>query len=390
MFTAHIEDMFKTCLIIALLLGRSDGFQKSNWSPSDLIVKPENALTTFSSASPSSSASNENIASIEDDFFELSGNRIKRLGVGTWAWGDQLFWGYNSSMDESLQAAYDESIAQGVTLFDTAELYGFGRSELLLSRFSRQNKDKIKPYMATKFAPYPFRFHESSVLEACTSSMDRLGVDQIDLYQIHWPMFFDEKYWKGLAECYHKGYVKSVGVSNYGPNQLKACHKALSDLGVPLSSNQIQYSLLCRQQENNGALAMAKSLGVVTLAYSPLAQGILTDKFSEADMGKDSRKGPRSSGWRAGGDLAITLPKVRGLLSVMREISAAREKTPAQIALNWCICKGTVPIPGARNAKQAKDNAGSLGWRLTGDEMYKLDVAARASGVNLPLQLQRN
>ena len=383
--------MFRVGLIIALCLRVGDGFQRSKWSPSDVLVKPKKAYTTssFPSSSPGSSTI-ENAASPNDDFIEMNGRMIKRLGVGTWAWGDKLFWGYDSSMDESLQEAFNESIARGVTLFDSAELYGFGRSELLLSRFSRQNEDKIKPYFATKFAPYPYRFRESSVLEACTSSMDRLGVDQIDLYQIHWPMLFDEKYWKGLAQCYHKGYVKAVGVSNYGANQLKACHKTLSDLGVPLSSNQIQYSLLCRRQENNGALAMAKSLGVVTLAYSPLAQGILTDKFSESDIRKASTKGPRNSGWRAGGDLASILPRVRGLLSVMREISMARDKTPAQIALNWCICKGTVPIPGARNAKQAIDNAGALGWRLTSDEMYKLDVAARAAGVNLPLQLQGN
>ena len=380
-------------VLIALIVARSEGFQ--NWSPSNVLGEPRTSSASSSSTSSSPVASSASVLTSDeskdfDDFIEINGERVRRIGVGTWAWGDQLFWGYNSSMDPTLQAAYDECIAQGVTLFDTAEFYGFGRSELLLGRFNRQNEDKSKPYMATKFAPYPYRFRESNVLEACTSSMDRLGVDQIDLYQIHWPMFFDETYWKGLAECYHRGYVKAVGVSNYGANQLKACHKALSDLGVPLSSNQIQYSLLCRQQENNGALAMAKNLGIVTLAYSPLAQGILTDKFSEADIPKASKKGPRSSGWRAGGDLATTLPKVRGLLSVMREISAVKDKTPAQIALNWCICKGTVPIPGARNAKQAKDNAGALGWRLSRDEVYKLDVAARMSGVNLPLQLQGN
>lgn len=132
-------------------------------------------------------------------------------------------------------------------------------------------------------------------------------------------------------------------------------------------------------------------IGIVTLAYSPLAQGILTGKFDDSGAkgsGGGSGKSPRTAGWRGGGDLQSTLPKVRGLLSVMREIAAIRDKTCAQIALNWCICKGTLPIPGARSLVQARDNAGALGWRLTADEIFKLDVASRQSGVNLPLSLQ--
>ena len=128
--------------------------------------------------------------------------------------------------------------------------------------------------------------------------------------------------------------------------------QVLKDLGVPLTSNQIQYSLLCRQQETNGALQMAKRYNVITLAYSPLAQGILTDKYTESSVAT----GPRTNGWRAGGNLKNTLSRAQNLLAVMREISYKRDKTPAQIALNWCICKGTVPIPGARTRRQATEN----------------------------------
>jgi pyridoxine 4-dehydrogenase len=136
-------------------------------------------------------------------------------------------------------------------------------------------------------------------------------------------------------------------------------------------------------------LRVADELGVLTLAYSPLAQGILTGKFDEREVINVKKPtGPRSNGWGAGGDLASTLPKVRKLLVVMREIADLRGKTVGQIALNWCICKGTVPIPGARNPAQARDNCGALGWNLEAEEVYRLDIASRESGVELPLQLQ--
>jgi aryl-alcohol dehydrogenase-like predicted oxidoreductase len=231
----------------------------------------------------------------ERDLVQLPGNQpilMPRLGTGTWAWGDKLFWGYNSSQDESLLQAYNASMSKGVNLFDTAEFYGIGKSELLLGRFNRQiySDSSIKPFFASKFAPLPYRFEKSSVVEACLESRDRLGVAQIDLYQIHWPMpLKNDIYWEGLAECYHKGYVKAVGVSNYGPKLLRSAHSYLKSLGVPLATNQIQYSLLCRTQESNGALRTAEELGVTTLAYSPLAQGILTGKFKLSESKGGSR-----------------------------------------------------------------------------------------------------
>lgn len=233
----------------------------------------------------------------ERDLVLLAGNQqvsMPRLGTGTWAWGDKLFWGYNSSQDGSLLQAYNASLSQGVNLFDTAEFYGIGKSELLLGRFNRQtySESSVKPFFATKFAPLPYRFEKSAVVEACLESRDRLGVSQIDLYQIHWPMpLKNDIYWEGLAECYHKGYVKSVGVSNYGPKLLRSAHSYLKSLGVPLATNQIQYSLLCRTQESNGVLRTAEEIGVTTLAYSPLAQGILTGKFKLSEGSGISKNG---------------------------------------------------------------------------------------------------
>lgn len=245
----------------------------------------------------------------------------QKLGIGTWAWGDKFFWGYDSSQDDDLEAVYNECLSVGITLFDTAEIYGFGRSELLLGRFNRRSKSDTKPVLATKFAPLPWRFQAKDVVNACKDSLDRFGVDQIDLYQIHFPGILNEAYWNGLADCIDKGLVKSVGVSNYGPLLLRSAYRSLKDRGIELESNQIQYSLLCRQQEMNGAIQTAKELNITTLAYSPLAQGILTGKFSSGL----SPAGPRSSVVRA------ILPKVTPLLTEIKSIADTREKTMAQV-----------------------------------------------------------
>jgi len=234
------------------------------------------------------------------------------------------------------------------------------------------------PVFATKFAPLPWRFRAKNVADACRDSMDRLGVNSIDLYQIHWPGILNDAFWDGLADCYQQGLVKNVGVSNYGPQLLKRAHSALKVRGVPLTSNQIQYSLLCRQQETNGALEAALDLNVTTLAYSPLAQGILTGKFSNGNL----PTGPRSSMVRN------IVPQVTGLLDDLKDIAETRNKTMSQVALNWAMAKGTVPIPGARTIKQAKDNSGALGWFLELDEVARLDKSANKCGVNIPLALQ--
>ena len=191
------------------------------------------------------------------------------------------------------------------------------------------------------------------------------------LYQLHWPgVWQNEAYWDGLAQCYEQGLVKSVGVSNYGPEQLKKIYKVLKSRNIPLATNQIQYSLLNRDPESNGILRTARELNVTILAYSPLAQGLLTGKYNETYLPTGSRSTLAKS----------VVPKITNLISVLKEIANTRDKTVSQVALNWCIAKGTVPIPGVRSLSQAEDNAGALGWLLDDDEVIRLDTAARLSG----------
>lgn len=323
----------------------------------------------------------------------LSGtDKVSKMGIGTWAWGDSLFWKYKQEEDAALKETFDYCCNAGVNLFDTAEVYGFGRSELLCGRFRRQLLEQSNgtvsnlPVLATKFAPLPWRIGADAVVYACQESLDRMGVDSMGLYQIHWPGVWQNKeYWEGICKCYQKGLIENVGVSNYGPKMLEESHKFMADRGVPLASNQIQYSLLSRSAESNGLLRKAHELDVSILAYSPLAQGILTGKFDMNNL----PEGPRASTTKR------ILPKVKSLLEAMSTIakgkseSTGTEVTCSQVALNYCISKGTIPIPGARKITQAVDNCNALGWELSIDEVTLLDIRARASGVEMPTPLQR-
>jgi len=305
------------------------------------------------------------------------------IGLGAWAWGDSLFWGYNPKNDADLKEVFDYAVSKDLAFFDTAELYGLGRSETLLGNFRREGGaagNRVR--VATKFAALPFRTKPEDVVKACRASANRLnpgvkaggeGFRPIDLYQIHFPnAWANEEYWDGLAQCYELGLVKSVGVSNYGADALRAVHAKLAERGIPLATNQIQLSLLYRYPLENGLLDACKELDVKVLSYSPLALGFLTGKYD-----KDVRpSGPRAK-------IAKTLfdgdagDSFTGLLDAMKTVSGNHGNAPlSQVALNWTRSKGTVPIPGARSIKQAKQNIGALDWNLTKDEVRALDVAS--------------
>lgn len=298
------------------------------------------------------------------------GPTIPALGVGTWAWGDSFFWSYGKDYTESdLKAAFDASIAAGVNFFDTAEVYGLGESERLIGRFLRQTDQSA--LIATKYFPLPWRFSAKSVSETLSDSLDRLQMDEIDLYQVHMPLDFfmgQKTLMNALANEVKQGRIRAVGVSNYSAKQMEEAHRYLAERGVPLAVNQVQYSLLHRNIETNGVLEMARQLNVNILAYSPLAQGLLTGKYSA--KGDETPEGARKLNPRFSKQ---GLTRIELVLQTLKAIAEAHNKTPAQVALNWLICVGNVvPIPGAKNAHQASQNAGALGWSMTPEEHERL------------------
>jgi aryl-alcohol dehydrogenase-like predicted oxidoreductase len=290
--------------------------------------------------------------------------------VGTWAWGDSLFWDYGKAYSDSdLQAAFEASLDAGLTLFDTAEVYGLGQSERLIGRFMQQRPQQA--VIATKYFPLPWRWSQQSVADALTASLDRLQVASVALYQVHWPLEF----WLGqkdlmaaLATAVKGDRIGAVGVSNYSAKQMREAHAYLADQGVPLAVNQVQYSLLSRGAETSGVMATARELGVTILAYSPLAQGLLTGKYTpEANLK------PAGARWLDPRFSPAGLTKLMPVIQALQAIAEKRERTPAQVALNWLVAQGNVvPIPGAKNARQATQNAGALGWQLTPEEQGQL------------------
>jgi aryl-alcohol dehydrogenase-like predicted oxidoreductase len=303
--------------------------------------------------------------------------RVPRLGVGVMVWGDmsavprwnpaRTAYGPTSSLDEQ-RDALEVSLAAGVNLLDTAAMYGKGASERRVGELT-EGRDGV--LVATKF-PGRFFARAGSLPATLQASLARLRRPVVDLYQIHFP-----SRWMSIptlmdlmADAVEAGMVRAVGVSNYSAAQMRTAHAALARRRIPLASNQVQYSLLHRDPERNGVVDACRELGVTLIAYMPLASGALTGKYSAAH---------RPAGWRR----YMPMFRGRGLAAtervnaVLREVAERHDRTPSQVALRWLIQQdGVLPIPGAKNGRQAAENAGALSFTLTGPE---LDALSRAT-----------
>ena len=296
---------------------------------------------------------------------------VPALGIGTWAWGDSLFWGFGSDYGETdVRQAFEAAIDNGASFFDTAEVYGLGKSEQLLGQFLQQTTQPVQ--IATKYFPLPWRFNKQAVADALTDSLKRLGVEQIALYQVHAPFDFfmgQSTLMEALAEEVKRGRILSVGVSNYSATQMQQAHDYLARYDVPLAVNQVRYSLLARQIEQNGVLELARELGVTILAYSPLAQGLLTGKYTPDNTERVTGARKLDPKFSVSG-----LSKIEPLLDLLKQLAQKYQKTTVQVALNWLIVRGVIPIPGAKNPRQAAENAGAIGWQLTTEDIEQLSL----------------
>ena len=292
------------------------------------------------------------------------------LGLGAWQWGEKHVWGYGDHyFEEDIENAFLSSLRLGVKMVDTAEVYGSGRSEKILGQLL--NKSGAKPYIASKYFPFPWRWTKGSVERAFENTLTRIGIDYLDLYQIHWPnpIVPAEIQLDGIANMVRKGRLGAIGVSNFSQTQMMRAVQILMKNDLPLASNQIEFNLLNRSAERNGLLKRCEELGIRVIAYSPLAMGLLTGKYTPENPPSGFR------GIKYKRQLQQLLPLTRLMTEIGQELGG---KTLSQIAINWCICKGTLPIPGAKNMQQAEANAGALGWRLTNDQVIALDKASEA------------
>ena len=384
-----------------------------------LVASPDQASAyVVSPANPAIAAIATPKPAVIADVTKVGSLTVPNVGIGTIAWSSNSL---TKLENPDLETLVESACQQSGGFFDTGERYGshvktamgmgWGETETMIAQMLKDadiSDDVLRPVVATKFTPSPGRSSAKSVVEACEASRERLGVDSIDLYQVHMPDIvkplrfmgidksYDEEYWEGIAECYHRGLVKNVGVSNYGPTLVTKCHDALAKRGVPLASNQIAYSLIGRHNGAQQTVDKCNELGVKVLAYYPFAMGLLTGKYSSLapEMATEDVVTSLSSSRRsklelkdlqryANGDgKQIPGGGISPLLRAMEAIANARDKTVAQIALNYIICKGALPIAGARTADQVSDNLGALGWRLSNDEVALLEASADSLGIN--------
>ncbi|KAL0400040.1 UNVERIFIED_CONTAM: putative oxidoreductase, chloroplastic [Sesamum radiatum] len=333
------------------------------------------------------------VRTAEEEKVKLGGSELKvtSLGIGAWSWGDTSYWNNFDWDDRKLKAAkaaFDTSIDCGITFFDTAEVYG---SRMSLGAISSETL-------------------LGSVISALKDSLSRLELSCVDLYQLHcklgivFPGYID-----GLADAVEQGLVKAVGVSNYSEKRLRAAYDQLKKRGIPLASNQVNYSLIYRLPEENGVKSACDELGVTLIAYSPLAQGALTGKYTP----NNTPSGPRGQIYTP-----EFMTKLQPLISRIKEIGKATARLQLRFAFfNCCHVFYTFPLlhkkfltklklakvhlflstisndlrgraqlancsrerrshPGARNGEQAKEFAGAVGWRLSNDEVEELRSVA--------------
>ena len=238
----------------------------------------------------------------------------------------------------------------------------------LLARDSQRAASVV---IATKFMPSPWKLEvRGALLKSLRASLLRLGRSAVDLYQIHGPISLRSHaaLADALAAAHQAGLVKAVGVSNYSVRETRSIAAALTSRGMRLSTNQIEFSLLRRSPETTGLLSACTELGVLPLAYSPIGQGRLTGKYSASHPPPGKRNFSKHP-------MAI----VDGVVAELRRIGDKYGgKLPSQVALNWVMAKGAVPIPGAKNRRQAEENAGALGWSIDEEDLARLDRVALA------------
>lgn len=309
-----------------------------------------------------------------------TGLKLTPIGLGCWQFSKQQnmagkYW--PSLDDQMIEKITGLSLEGGINWFDTAEVYGNGASEKALAKallsLGKKPEDVV---VATKWWPM-FR-GASNISRTIHERISALDPYPISLHQVHQPWGFssEKAEMKAMAELVEREQIKNVGVSNFSARKMKNAWEVLNKRGLPLASNQVRYSLLDRRIESNGVMKMAKELGITIIAYSPLAQGLLSGKFH------DHPELLNNTGWRkymplfSKKGMEKSLPVIR----LLKELSGKYDATPSQVALNWLIHfhgETVIAIPGATKENHVKENTGAMSFRLSPEEMDKLDQVSQ-------------
>lgn len=276
-----------------------------------------------------------------------TGVRIPAIGQGTWRMGE------GRAGDRQAIEALRLGIELGMTLIDTAEMYGNGHAERLVGEAVRDVRDRV--FIVTKVLPTNASY--DGVLQAARRSLRRLGVDRIDLYLLHWPSDVHpiEETMRAMRRLVADGLVRFLGVSNFTVAETRQAQQALGDL--PLVCNQVYYWPGQRAVERR-LLPFCETEGVTLMAYSPLGSG----RFP-------------------------ALHTKRG--QVLARVAQRHGKTPQQVALNWLVHKSpaVVAIPKAARPEHVRANAESVGWQLTPEDVRELEAAFPVPESDEPLPM---
>lgn len=335
-----------------------------------------------------------------------SGIKVPALGVGTQAWGSKDFGFGKSYTRDDLFEAYKTSVDAGFNFFDSSDSYAKGLSEQLIGEFHQQDGRPIT--IATKFSPAKLydpstRFSAKDIVKTLDGSLKRLGVDTVDLYQLHYPVAHHklDSYLDAMAETVKSGKAKAIGVSDFNTELLRYAHEYFAKRNIPLASNQMEYSLLYRRAETNGMMKACNDLDVALIAILPLGEGVLTGKYRVGGSPYPStirtlltvgqldlfhHENPRSNILNFfKKPYMLQREKLEPLFELLDKVSKAHNATIPQVALNWLIASNplVIPIPGEKNARQAKSNAATLNWKLTPEEFECISRTERSIWTSL-------
>ena len=295
-------------------------------------------------------------------FVEVGAARLSAIGLGTWQFGSTE-WGYGKDFASGEAGAIvKRALELGVNVIDTAEIYGTGRSERIVGEAIRGQREEV--FLATKLFPIGLPFMVASRARA---SAKRLGVDRLDLYQVHWPspLFPPRSTMPRMKRLLDSGLVSHIGVSNHSLAQWQAAESAL---GGPVLSNQVRFSLIARGPEHE-LLPWAQQEGRVIIAYSPLGQGLLSGKYQKSPP-RNFRRARRAFSDES-------RQRLQPLVDALGEIAAKHGATTSQVALAWLIRKpNVVAIPGASNVRQLEENVAAADIALTDDDDARLTALA--------------
>lgn len=297
------------------------------------------------------------------------------IGLGTWQFGS-TGWGWGRDFGErEAKAIVQRALDMGVTLIDTAEVYGRGESERVLGEALGHRRPDA--FIATKL--WPLHALGRQVKPALARSLERLGVERVDLYQMHWPNPAVPLRWTmaGMREALDEGLIGQAGVSNFSLTRWQKAERALRRQVV---SNQVPYNLFQRGAELD-LIPFARTTDRVVIAYSPLAQGLLSGRYGTYNV---------PGGYRRVNKLFIeeNIRRAQPVLDVLSEVADAHQASLAQIALAWTV-RGTnvVAIPGAKSVRQVEENAAAADITLADDEVFALNKAANTFD---PISRRRN